>query len=225
MTLLATTRLGDLVIAVAVGTIAVGVASAGLAGLGARQRRRVQSLAQASFDFEVMAGAALRANREQSELIHDVLRSAVEDVASDQELADGFVTGAIFAPAPDGSLEILEGQTVNLEGPESGLRVRPGETGVGEAIRASNPVVTVFRSPLEESTIQDPEQRGRINPALRWIIAVPILAEDDNPVWVLSIAGLVETRTADQLQSSVGHLLYYREFLELLLKGIAGKKR
>jgi hypothetical protein len=225
VTLVAATRLVDVLVAASVGLAAVGFASAGLAALSVRQRRRVQSLAQASFDFEAMTSAALQARRDESELIRDVLRSAVTDVAADQQLADGLVTGAIFAPAPDGSFRIMEGQSVNLEKPNFELQVRPGETGVGEAIRTGKPVVTVFRAPLEESTIEDPEQRMRINPALRWIIAVPILAEAHRPLWVLSIAGLVEARSPEQLQSSAGHLLYYRELLELLLKGIAGKKK
>jgi hypothetical protein len=210
---------------VGVGLLAAGLASAGLAALRALQRRRVQSLAKQPVDFDSMKDAAQQIAKDEPEILHDVLQSAVADLAADQQLADGLVTGAFFVPAPDGSFEILEGQTVNLEGPDSELHIQPGETGVGEAIEEGKPVVTLFSSPLEESTIRDPEQRRLINPALRWIIALPILADDGRPVWVLSITGLVEPRTAEQLQSAVGHLLYYREFLELLLKRIAGKKK
>jgi hypothetical protein len=225
MTLLAAIQPVDVLAAVGVGVAGVGLASGGLAWLRARQRKRVQQLVSASVDFEAMANAASRAQREKPELIHEVLRSAVADVAADQRLADGLVTGAIFGAGPDGSLRILEGQTVNLNGTEYAIEVWPGETGVGEAFQTGNPVVTVFRSPFEESTIQDPKQRELINPALRWIIAIPVVAGDHHALWVLSIAGLVDVRSPEQLQSSVGRLLYYREFLELLLKGIAGEKK
>jgi hypothetical protein len=223
MTLLATTQL-DLLAAVGVGVAGVLVSSVVLVGLRAGQQRRVQSLAEASVNFERMAMAAKEAEFQQSKLIHDVLESAVADVASDQQLPDGLVTGAIFTQEADQSLRILEGQAINLEAPEFELRIRPGETGVGEAARTGSPVVAVFKSPLQESTIEDPEERARINPALRWIIAVPVVPEDHHALWVLSISGLVEPRTQEQLERSVGHLLYYREFLELLLKGIAGKE-
>jgi hypothetical protein len=223
VTLLAATA-GDLIVAAGAGFLGVVVVSGGLALLSARQRLRVESLATASFTFEVMERAAQRAERENSELVHDVLQSAVADVAADQDLSDGVVAAAVFVAGRSGSLEPLEGPAFNLDRASVLLRMSSDETGVDQAIQGGHPVVTVFPSADEDATASETERRDWADSPLRWIISVPILAEDGRPVWVLSVAGLVEDRSPEDLQSSVGHLLYYGTFLELLLKRIAGKK-
>lgn len=161
--------------------------------------------------------AAVAAEEKDTGVIRDVLASAVADVAVDQKLAPSLVRGSLFQ-LRDGSLRMLKDQSVGFGAPDEALiRIQLGETGVGEAAEKGNPIITVFRSPLEESTISDPEARKRINPALRWIISIPILEPDGKPFWVMAIDGLVEPRTTEQLHSSVARLLYYREIFEMLV--------
>src|SRR5213075_671336 len=123
------------------------------AALSGRQRMRVRSLARTTVGFDAMRNAAQDAERSERWLVRDVIQSALEDVAKDQQLDPSFVTAAIFAQAADGTLEVVEGLAINLQPPDSELRMRPGETGVGEAFTTGDNILTVFRSPLEESTI------------------------------------------------------------------------
>jgi hypothetical protein len=207
---------------VAVGAaVAASVAvTAALGLITLRDERRNRVLLQDSkASASELEHAAAEAEKESRAVIHDVLESAVAEVAADQQLSSGLVRGALFAREPDGSLRIVEGQTVGFESREEArIRIQPGESGTGEAAKAGLPAVTVFRSVLDETTIEDPEERARIDPSLRWIISVPVLGGDHQAVWVLSVDGLVEPRTQEQLQSSVAHLLYYGRILELLLR-------
>jgi hypothetical protein len=221
MTMLATIAT-DVLTAVAVGIAAAGLVTAVLALLINRQRIRVTKLAHAHLEFNAVLEAAHSASEKQAELIREVLQSAVIDVADDQKLPQDLVSSAIFASPNDGPFEIVPGLAVNIEGSESGRRAHPGDIGVGEAAQGGHPVITVFQSPFIG---EDPQQRERVDPELRWVIAVPIFGGEQKPVWVLSVAGFFEPRSEDQLRSSVGRLLYYRELLELFLKGVAGESK
>ncbi len=165
--------------------------------------------------------AALETEKSQASLLSDVLQSAVSDVARDQELHERDVGGALCARSTDSSMRFVEGQTVNLD-----LRAEAGAGGaaglVGHVCAAAaargKPVVTVHEDSLEAD---DNEARSPSESEPRWAIAVPIFAADNCPIWVLYLEGRGERRDAEQLESSVGSLLYYREVLELLLKSKA----
>ena len=207
---------------------AIEVADAALAGLAGAvaltaalgllrllQRWRVQRLARSAVEPEAVADAAVDAERDEAKLLNDVIHSAVVDVAGDQRLPEALVRGALLAYSEGGTPRILEGQAVNFDSMADVAGVGSDDSGVGKAVQTRSPVVTVFKDP----TGPEPAQ-----PSVRWTIAVPVLGPEGRPLWVLRVDGLVEERTADQLRSSVGHLLYYREVLELLLKSLARKK-
>jgi hypothetical protein len=207
--------------------VAVGASALTIVGGGFftyRANRRNTRLADRASSPAAVALAAQTVESSDQEVLHDILKTAVRDIASQQELSVGRVRGALFQREGDGSLRILAGQTVGFDSPqEEEIRIQLGESGVGEAAAFGEPVITTFRSPTEESTIVDPANRALIDPNLRWIIAVPVAGQQPETQWVLSIDGLIEGRTQDELRQSVVRLLYYRELLELLLRAQAGR--
>jgi hypothetical protein len=183
------------------------------------QRKRVIALAKTKVSDTDLSRAASEVAKDKSELLRKVVNSAIADVAADQNLPKDLVRGALFARSPGGSLRIPDGLAVNFRShDEEVIAIRPGESGVGEAVSSGRPVITVFVSPGEDTTIQDETERARIDPDLRWIISLPIASPGEYAPWVLAIDGLTTARTQEQLRSSVGRLLYYVELLELLLR-------
>lgn len=205
-------------------TIGVALAASALVSIGSlflarTQQDRVLARGRATVDNEAMRAAVQSAQENRPAFVKDVLQTAVSDVAKDLELPDGLVRGVIFNLAADGSARIADELAVNFDGTDAELELLANEMGVGELVRTRAPVVTVFDDLPADA--QEPSKRQLINPALRWIIAVPIGTTHGDPLWVLSIDGLVESRSEPQLESAVARLLYYRELLELLLKGLA----
>jgi len=130
------------------------------------------------------------------------------------------VRGAVFGLTGGGTIAIVDDLAVNFDKIDEQTRLLSGESGVGEVVRSDTTVVTVFDDP-RSSSADEPGESEVIDPALRWTIALPIGLADGRPLWVLRVDGLVESRSEGQLESSVARLLYYRELLELLLKGLA----
>lgn len=217
--IVAALNLGDVLSTVGVALAASAVVSIGSLYLTRTQQGRVLSRGRATVGNDAMRAAVQSAQEDRSDFVKDVLQTAVADVAKDLELPDGLVRGAIFNLAADGSAQIADDLTVNFEGTDSEIKLLTAEMGGVEVMRTRTPVVTVFEDPPPDA--QRPTPRQLVNPALRWIIAVPIGTTDGDPLWVLSIDGLVESRSEAQLESAVARLLYYRELLELLLKGLA----
>jgi hypothetical protein len=215
----------DVLVAVGVGIAAAAIAVVGIALTTAGQRSRVKQLSRASVSFDSLLVASHQVRDKEGDLIGDALRTAVSDVAAEQHLGEGLVSGVIFAHSTGGALEIVPGLTVNLEEPEAQLQARPAEAGIEEAVQTGQPVITVFRSAIDQNTTEDAGEREPIDPALCWVIAVPIASEAHEPLWVLRIAGIVEPRSEAQLRPSVGRLLYYRELLELLLRRVAEREK
>lgn len=214
----------DVLIASA-GGLAFGLVSAVVVVAAARtQARRIRTLAEFVPSGTQLDRAEQALAGGQNDLLRKLVESAVADVADDQGLAAGTVRGSIFAPDDQNVLRIPGRLAVNFGSPEEAtIRIRPGESGVGEAYESGQPVITIFRSPGEDSTIADPEERAKVDPALRWIVSVPVIAlRGERPRLVLEVDG-TQQRTAEQLHSAVGRLLYYREVVELLLKERASK--
>jgi hypothetical protein len=207
--------------ALGVAVAAAAMVSTGMVVLAHRQRDHIFAIARADVDAIAMRLAAQRAQEDRSEIIKDMLRTAVGDVAKDQDLPDGLVRGAIFSWTNDRSITIVDDLAVNYEGDNAYIQFLPGETDVGDVFSSHSPVVTVFDDSASEAAGQYAERRKVINTPVRWIIALPIGLADGDPLWALSVDGLVESRSEEQLESSVARLLYYRELLELLLKGLA----
>ena len=184
-----------------------------------RQRRQVLRLDSETPSAEALRQAVSATETGQSELLRRILISAIEDVASSQDMATSFVRAALFAASPGGSFRIPDGLAVNFTNPdETKIAIQAGESGVGLAVSDNAPVISIFTAPQVDSTIVDDEERSRIDPALRWIIAIPIRLDGADAPWVLAVDGLNEARTEAQLHSAVGRLLYYGELLQLLLK-------
>jgi hypothetical protein len=215
----------DVLVAVGVGIATAAVAVVGIALTTAGQRSRVKQLSQASVTFDSLLDASHQVRDNESDLIKDALRTAVSDVAAEQHLGEGLVSGVMFAPSTGGALEIVPGLTVNLEEQKAQLQAGSAEAGIEEAVQTGHPVITVFRSTIDQNPTEDAGKREPIDPDLRWVIAVPIASDAHEPLWVLRIAGIVEPRSEAQLRPSVGRLLYYRQLLELLLRRVAERKK
>jgi len=223
VTAIATTTV-DVLSAIGVAVAASAAATTVLSVARARDLRRNRMLlADVSAAHTVVARAAADVEERDTKILRDVIKTAIGEVAADQELPERYLRGAIFARQPDGALRILKDQHVGEDWRDKDISIRLGESGVGEAFEKGRPVVTVFGSPHEESTIRDPAERALINTDLRWIIALRVSGGEDEPQWVLAVDGLVEARSQEQLHSSVARLLYYREILELLLRSRAQK--
>ena len=215
-----TTTTYDVLSAVAVAAVVSIVGTLALSALRLRDQRRNHALlAEVKATRAALLSAAEKSEERDIDVIHDVLENAVEEVSADQRLPVGLIRGAIFARQADESLRILKGQTVGFaSSDETNIRIQIGESGAGQAAGSGRPVITLFDSALEDSTIRDAAERHRIDPSLRWIIALPVFGAGPEVLWVLTVDGLVERRTQAELRSSVGHLLYYREILSLLLR-------
>jgi hypothetical protein len=210
MTVLAASQAVEVLEALGVGLLASVVSAGGLAWLRQRQRRRVRTLAHAVVEPSAMASAVEEAVKKRGDVIRDVIGSAVAEVADDQGLRDSLVRGAIYSATDDESLAIVKELTVNFDWADTELgRAQPGEDAVGRAFAEASVVVDTHGG--FQTT----------KPEVSWSISVPVMGGSRQPVWVLSIEGLIEDRTIEQLEPSVAHLLYYRELLELLLKSLA----
>lgn len=214
-------QLRDVLSAISFGLAAAGLAFAGLSVIALRQRRRVSRLAKAPVEVEHIQKAVLHAERKQSAVLQDVLESAIADVALDQKLSPRLVRGALYAASPSDGwrvVQVVDSEYVSGAGSQSWGMQASGE-GVSDAAAQRKPVVTICqRSEKNAPPVTDPDSSVS---ETRWTIAIPVLGADSEPVWVLSVEGAGEARDAQQLHSSVGRLVYYREILELLLKANA----
>ncbi|MEA2579135.1 MAG: hypothetical protein QOE83_27 [Actinomycetota bacterium] len=220
MNLLATSGLTEVLLAIAIGAIVSVAASVAVALITVRQRRQIADLARASLSLEAVKLATSLAEGKDSGLIHQVLESAVADVAADQQLSMRLVRAALIANLPD-SPRVLKHQTVNFDQ----LPVELSRIQNDAALRAAEsgkPVISL-QSLQEESAAAEPVERGQIDPLPQWVISMPVGQAGGQDAWVMSVEGLVERRAADNLLSSVGRLLYYAEMLDLFRKD-RGKK-
>jgi hypothetical protein len=225
MTPLAATHAAEVAIALGAGLLSSALAVIGLLLTRVRQRSHLKSLATATVDPAAMDQAAARAETEEQAFLREVLQGAVADVAADQRLAEGLVRGALYGLNEGQSVRVLEGETINFDPAEiERIDKGTGELGVSEVFKGGHPIVTVFGS-AEENSLEEQELGESLDPALRWRIAVPVFGSGQEPIWVMGLDGLVEGRTSEELRSSVSHLLYYREVLELFLKTLATKRR
>lgn len=97
----------------------------------------------------------------------------------------------LFAPM-DGSLRIVPGATDNMNyAPEFGLRIEEGHGATGEAFRTGRFGIVLKRGRHWSGNTLPGDELEKINPALKWVISMPIRSESRrNVVGVVNIDGL-----------------------------------
>jgi hypothetical protein len=98
-------------------------------------------------------------------------------------------------------LQISRDLMVNMDGvAEWQISMRPGRGCAGVAWSTREPHVAIH--PFEGTDGLEPDQARLVDPEVRWIISVPIFADDGTPTWIVNIDGK-ETRTREQVEAAV----------------------
>jgi hypothetical protein len=157
--------------------------------------------------------------------ITELLASAVDEVAADQDISPGKVRAALFGW--DGkALRIRPGLAWHMDDPdELDIEIHPGEGSAGRAYKTGEQNIALYHDPRSDSSIHDESQRSRVDPELKWIISTPIFGTEHRILGVLNVDGLTEVRTFEQLHRSLDGQLYWARLAGILLgAGAEGPK-
>ena len=157
--------------------------------------------------------------------IAELLASAADEVAAEQEISPEKIRAALFGW--DGKvLRIRPGLAWHIEDPdELNIQIRPGEGSAGRAYRTREQNIALYHDPRSDSSIRDEGQRSRVDPELKWIISTPIFGMEHRMLGVLNVDGLTEVRTFDQLRRSLDGQLYWAHLAGILLGAVTGGRK
>ncbi len=165
-------------------------------------------------------------------VVSDRLRSILEEFrkeahaflkTKDATLPDKYVRANIFFPEygetqrwDDYVLKIRPGLHLNMEGPEIGIILHPGQ-GVTDKVFQSGDARTAKRLKSDSAEGADwesiyhitDELAAVIHPDLRWIISMPIKGQTGRCIGVMNVDGLVHEFGTDTLFDCAGTLTTY----------------
>jgi hypothetical protein len=149
------------------------------------------------------------------EQLHELLKAAANEVASQQKLEQSQVRAALLLPEGR-SLRMIPGLTWHIDdGNELGIRMGPGQGSAGRAFQTGKSNVAIYHDAHADSSL--PEQaRVRVDRNLKWIISTPILGSGDTVLAVLNVDGLTE-KTEGDLVESAGSLAYWAQLAGLIM--------
>jgi hypothetical protein len=204
-------------VAIATGAVLLGaMISAYLGYTSVRFRRfRDSTLQQASTKNYFPPGST-------QDSLRGLLSAAVKDVAEEQSLDPSLVRAALFRL--DGEvLRIVSGLTWNMRDEEElQIEIPPGEGSAGRAFEARRPNIAIYHSSSNDTSLSDAHQRSLVAHDLKWVISTPILGTNHEVVGVLNVDGLRIAKTWEELQKSVGVMIYWTQLAGLLL-GASGE--
>jgi hypothetical protein len=110
----------------------------------------------------------------------------------------------IFGQNKIGRLQIIKDLTINMEHVEEwDISMPPGRGSTGIAWTTRRPKVVIF--PPEGDEDLEPSEAALVDSELRWIISVPICADDGTPKWVVNVDGK-EARRRDEVEGAVSEV-------------------
>ncbi|HEX8688692.1 MAG TPA: hypothetical protein VF729_00450 [Solirubrobacterales bacterium] len=133
--------------------------------------------------------------------VRAVLSAARDEVARILGSDRARCRGNIVAENRLRRLQISRDLMVNMDGVgEWQISMRPGRGSAGVAWSTRQPHVAIH--PFEGTDGLEPDQARLVDPEVRWIISVPILAEDGKPTWIVNIDGK-DARGREQVEAAV----------------------
>jgi len=163
-----------------------------------------------------------RLTPEQRERIRQALDGARQDVAEVLGLSPELVRANIFE-AVDGHLALVADLTSNMSGrpQELTLTVEPGQGAVGTAYATGEPVLALGEAGWSGYLV-GADQADKPHPELRWILSMPVptRSSTEEPLFVLSVDGIRESRSPEELARALERLSYW----SLLILALAGTR-
>lgn len=151
------------------------------------------------------------------ETLLELLSKVAKDVAEKRHLPESRVRAAIFYKAGE-FLRIMPGVAWNMNDPaELQIEIGIGQGSAGRAFQTGQSSLAIYHRARSDSSIQDPEQRSRVDPDLKWIISIPILGSAKEVIGVLNVDGLKTELTREQLEASVGALIRWGQLAGYVL--------
>jgi hypothetical protein len=159
---------------------------------------------------------------DEIELIKQMLAGATRDTAAALGVDASLVRANIFGLADDGHLHIVPTLVFNMNhAPELTLAIPPGYGSSGRCFESSTPNIAVFKRGWGANALAGSEM-PKLNPGLRWIVSMPVFAgpAGSPPTWILNVDGIDQQASEENLQATIGHLVYWAESISLVLKGV-----
>lgn len=137
-----------------------------------------------------------------------ILQNAVSDVSSKLEISSLLVRSNIFILGGDNILRIAEDLYYNmLKQDELTISMPPGYGSTGRCFSTSRPNIAILSEDWGGNIIEDNELR-KAHPDLRWIFSIPIIiGQGLNPIGILNVDGLEESRSEDEIKETLSDLL------------------
>lgn len=151
----------------------------------------------------------------QQRLILDLaLKGAVDDVANTVGMPADLVRSNLFARLPETNrLRMVKDGYFHMNGSgECTIEMDIGRGASGRAFENGQVVRAVWKDGWGPNDIGEDEQLMKLNPALRWILSVPVFDTHSlDSVLVLSVDGLHQTPSTTRLADALGHLPRFGE--------------
>lgn len=155
---------------------------------------------------------------EQQENVRRALTKIATVAAATLDVPDELVRTNVFSYR-DGCLRIVEELTHNMRhAPEMELLIRPGEGSCGTAFDSGDATIAVLEEDWGEHDLPTSELR-KVHPDLRWVVSIPILGADSNPVGVLNVDGLRHPHDSQALTQVLPRIVPYAKVVELAMAG------
>jgi hypothetical protein len=133
--------------------------------------------------------------------VRAVLSAARDDVARALGSDRAHCRGNVVLENRLRRLQISRDLMVNMDGvAEWQISMRPGRGCAGVAWSTQRPHVAIH--PFEGTDGLEPDQALLVDPEVRWIISVPIFADDGTPTWIVNVDGK-EARGREQVEAAV----------------------
>jgi len=154
-------------------------------------------------------------SQEDRDEIRGALQGAAESVAAALGVGAASVRSNLFALDTDGRLRIVPELTYNMKrADELTISMPIGYGSNGRAYKSKKPNYALFETDWDVNAIEE-EELAKVDPALRWIISVPILGKSRVPIWIFNIDGM-EGRDETHLRQVLSEVLYWVEVVSLI---------
>jgi hypothetical protein len=203
----------EVILGTLIGIVPIIVVFWGYFGYTATRYRRLQSRTDAT--LERTPPTMTEIPQHVQEQLHELLKAAANEVASQQQLTQSQVRAALLLPEGQ-SLRMTRSLTWNIDDPnELEIRIGPGQGSSGRAFQTGKSNVAIYHDAHADSSLPE-QERVRVDRNLKWIISTPILSGGDTAVGVLNVDGLTG-KTEEDLVKSAGSLAYWAQLAGLIL--------
>jgi hypothetical protein len=136
------------------------------------------------------------------------LANAAQVAAHKLGVPDAHVRANVWGLGSDKRLRIVAELTHNMRRPEEmTLSMQVGQGVVGLCFQQRRPLIARYDEGWGEFVLPDSEE-AKVDPAVRWVIALPVSnAAEERPMWIMTVDGLHDERSAGRLGDALGELL------------------